>query len=217
MSLLQIMKRFPDHWTCIEYLEKLRFDGIGPYCSLCGSPNVSRKKDGKRVGRWNCTGCGSSFNVLSGTIFQKTRIPLQKWFLAIHFMLSSRKGISSYQLAREIETCQHTAWSILDRIRREMNHHTVNRTFLKGIIEADETYIGVRSNIQGRGTTKTAVLGAVERNGKVVARVIRTADSETIREFVTRYVPEPDESRFITDGLNAYRSIKDSWVCRSLK
>ena len=97
----------------------------------------------------------------------------------------------------------------MDRIRREMNYRTVHRTFLKGIIEADETYIGVRSQIQGRGTTKTAVLGAVERNGKVVARVIRTADSETIREFVTRYIPEPDESRFITDGLNAYRAIGD--------
>ena len=206
-SLLQIAKRFPDQQTCIQYLERLRFEGIGPYCPKCGSPNVLRKKDGTRIGRWNCKGCGSSFNILSGTMFQGTKIKLQKWFLTIHLMLSSRKGISSYQIAREIDTCQYTAWAMMDRIRREMNHHMLNNIFLRGTIEADETYIGAPSNIRGRGTTKIAVLGAVERNGRVVATVIRTADSETIREFVTRYIPEPDGSRFITDGLNAYRAI----------
>jgi transcription elongation factor Elf1 len=76
------MERFPDHKSCIEYLENIRW-GDNPYCPHCGSVDVYQKLDGTRVGRWHCKDCHASFNVLAKTLFQGTHVPLQKWFLAI--------------------------------------------------------------------------------------------------------------------------------------
>ena len=79
MDLLRIFELFPGQESCIAHLENIRF-GDKPYCPLCGGLKIARKSDNYRIGRWNCYECGSSFNVLSGTIFQKTKIPLQKCF-----------------------------------------------------------------------------------------------------------------------------------------
>ena len=206
MSLLKVFKRFPDQESCIGHLEKIRF-GKNPYCPLCGDTNVARKLERERIGRWNCYSCRSSFNVLSGTLFQKTRIPLPKWFLAIHLMLSNRKGISSHQMGRELEMRQQTAWSMMKRIREEMLVKT-GMKLLNGIIEADETYIGQKSNVRGWGTGKATVLGAVERGGNVVAEVIPDISANTIRKFVERYIRQPEDSLLITDGLRGYQPLR---------
>ena len=205
MGLLSVLTRFPDQQACIEHLEEIRFGG-GPFCPLCGCVNVARKRDGHRMGRWNCYACRSSFNVLSGTLFQKTKIPLRKWFLAIQLMLNARKGISSHQVGRDLDMCQQAAWSMMKRIREAMNER-LTMTLLQGIIEADETYIGAPSHRRGRGTEKTAVLGAVERGGNVVAEVIPNVSSETIRDFVEYYIRSPRKSQFISDGLHSYRPL----------
>ena len=119
MNLFTIFTRFPDHEACIEHLENVRF-GDDPYCPLCGSVKVARKGENGRVGRWNCRDCKASFNVLSGTIFQKTRIPLQKWFLGIALMINAKKSLSSCQLARDLELNQKSAWYMMERIRAAM-------------------------------------------------------------------------------------------------
>ena len=149
-----------------------------PACPLCGCVTVGRKADGDRIGRWNCHGCKSSFNVLSGTIFQKTKIELQKWFLAISLVLNAKKSLSSHQLARDLDLNQKTAWYMAMRIRRAM---VDEGTLLSGIVEADEAYVGGkprksnrrdgdRPSTRGRGTDKLPIIGAVERGGKVVAK-----------------------------------------------
>ena len=138
MDLIKIFRRFPDHESCIEHLENVRFEDE-PYCPLCGGLKVARKADGERVGRWNCYDCKSSFNVLSGTIFQKTKIDLQKWFLAIGILLNAKKSVSSHQLARDLDMTQQTAWYMAMRIRKAM---ATNGELLQGIIEADECYVG---------------------------------------------------------------------------
>ena len=76
MDLYQIMERFPDHESCINYLEDIRWDKH-PKCPYCQSEDVAQKQEGDRIGRWNCHDCKSSFNVLSGTLFQGTKIPHQ--------------------------------------------------------------------------------------------------------------------------------------------
>jgi len=81
MNLLSIFSKFPDQEACIEHLEKVRWAGEA-HCPHCGGTSVARKADGGRMGRWNCYSCKSSFNVLAGTIFEKTKLPLQKWFLS---------------------------------------------------------------------------------------------------------------------------------------
>ncbi len=172
MDLISIFSRYPDHEHCIEHLEKVGF-GDQPYCPLCGGLKVARKADGDRIGRWNCHYCKASFNVLSKTIFQKTKIPLQKWFLAIGLLLNAKKSVSSHQLARDLDLNQKTAWYMGMRIRRAMK---LEGELLQGIIEADECYIGGKPrkgnrrdgdkpNKRGRGTRKVSVIGAVERGG----------------------------------------------------
>ena len=98
MNLNTVFEQFPTQESCIAHLEAVRWDNQ-PRCPHCSSVRVARKTDGRRVGRWNCHCCKSSFNVLSGTIFQGTKIPLQKWFLAIAILIDAPKSVSSHQLA----------------------------------------------------------------------------------------------------------------------
>ena len=81
---------------------------------------MARKADGHRIGRWNCHGCKSSFNVLSGTIFERTKLELRKWFLAISLIVNAKRSISSHQLSRDLDLNQKTAWYMATRIRRAM-------------------------------------------------------------------------------------------------
>ena len=215
MNLIQVFQRFPDHESCIEHLERVRWND-NPYCPLCESPRVARKAENDRIGRWNCHECKSSFNVLSGTIFQKTRVPLQKWFLAISLLLNAKKSLSSHQLARDLDLNQKTAWYLAMRIREAMSGDT---EMLTGIVEADEAYIGgkprkpnnhgpdddVPKNPRGRGTKKLPIVGAVERGGKVVARPSEKTDTFALTEFITSNVEQ--DALLITDNYPAYNRL----------
>jgi len=139
MNLIDIFRRFPDQEACIEHLEKIRFRG-GAYCPHCGSIDVARKCDGERIGRWNCHSCKASFNVLSKTIMQKTKIELQKWFMAIGLVVNAKKSLSSCQLSRDLSINQKSAWYMMERIRAAMAAE--DEGLLQGIVEADETYLG---------------------------------------------------------------------------
>ena len=180
MNLLTIVRRFPDQAACIEHLESIRWSGE-PQCPHCGGVKVARKHERHRIGRWNCHDCKSSFNVLSGTIMEKTKIPLQKWFLGIGFMVNAKKSPSSCQLARDLDMTQQSALYMQHRIRGAMAAE--QGPLLQGILEIDETYVGGKPRKanrsedrkpakRGRGsTTKTPVIGVAERGGRVAARV----------------------------------------------
>ena len=211
MDLIQIFQRFPDHEACIEHLERTRWPHT-PACPLCGGVNVGRKADGYRIGRWNCHACHSSFNVLSGTIFEKTKIQLQKWFLAISLVLNAKKSLSSYQLSRDLDLNQKTAWYMVMRIRRAM---VADGELLSGIVEADEAYIGGKPrkhnkhgdntpSPRGRGTDKLPIIGAVERHGRVVAQPSAKVDGLALETFLTRNI-DTANSLLITDEYPAYR------------
>ena len=215
MNLIEIMERYPDQESCIDHLERVRWAGK-PACTHCGSQNIRRKKeDGVgRVGRWHCKDCKASFKVTHGTVFQGTQIPLQKWFMAIALILNAKKGISSYQLERDLDLNQRTAWFLLTRVRAEMADKN-NSILLKGIIEADETYIGGKPRKEnkkedrepaprGRGTSKTTVIGAVARGGEVVAQVVENLTGRTILDFIKKVV-NIKESELMTDEHHGYR------------
>ena len=213
MNLITVFQRFPDHESCIEHLERVRWPHA-PACPLCGGMKVARKADGRRVGRWNCHDCKSSFNVLSGTIFEKTKIGLQKWFLACSLILNAKKSISSYQLARDLDLNQKTAWYMAMRIRRAMVDHG---DLLSGIVEADEVYVGGKPrkgnkreddtpSKRGKGTDKLPIIGAVERGGKVVAEPSRKVDAKTLGDFLSRTV-DMAASVLMTDGNPSYHPL----------
>lgn len=169
-----------------------------------------------RVGRWHCRDCKTSFKVTQGTVFHGTKIPLKKWFMAIALVLNAKKGISSYQLERDLNLNQKTAWYMLQRIRAEMANKTTSVT-LQGIIEVDETYIGGKPRKEnkkedrepaprGRGTSKTAVIGAVERGGQVVAEVAKGLTGRDISELIHRVI-NTKASELMTDEYHAYRTL----------
>ena len=99
MNLLTIFHRYPDQEACIEHLENIRW-GDTPCCPHCGGVKVARKADANRIGRWNCHYCKSSFNVLSGTIFEKTRIP------ASEMVLRNRADRKRQEVFVKLPACQ---------------------------------------------------------------------------------------------------------------
>ena len=177
-SILELLKAFPDEQSCIEQLEELRWDGyvVSPFDS---TSKVYRCKGNK----FKCKNTGKYFNVRTGTLFDNTKIGLQKWFLAIWLVTSHKKGISSLQLARDLDVTQKTAWFMLQRIRKCFDIENDND--LDGDVEVDETYVGSKNKNrhkdkkvkggQGRSAEdKTPVVGMVERGGKLNAKKWKT-------------------------------------------
>ena len=217
MDLLKVMERFPDQEACITHLEKIRWKGK-TQCPHCESEHVGRREETKlgRIGRWNCHDCHATFKVTCGTVFHGAKIALQKWFLAISLIVNAKKSLSSHQLARDLDLNQKTAWRPETCIRAEMAKDSV---LLQGIVEADETYIGGKPRKEnkkedrepskrGRGTDKTAILGAVERGGKVVAQVAEQLTGRSILNFIKRVV-KVDKSMLMTDEWTAYLKLAD--------
>ena len=218
MDLIKIMETFPTQEECIAYLERLRWQG-SPECPHCESTHVRRRneQDIGRIGRWNCHECKSTFKVTHGTVFQGTKIPLQKWFLSISLMGNAKKSLSSCQLARDLGLKQKAAWRVMMKIRAEMGKDNV---LLQGIVEADETYIGGKGRKdyaredgegetpkkRGRGTAKDVVLGAVARGGKVIAQLVENAKGNTIANFIKKFV-KTDASELYTDQYRGYTEI----------
>jgi len=135
MNIIDIYKTFPTQDECIEYLEKLRWKNK-PTCPYCKSKNSTLMPKEKRH---HCNNCNTSYSVTVGTIFHKTKLDLQKWFLAITLILNAKKGISARQLARDLDVNKNTAWYMGMRIKRAMIEQ---RELMNGFIEMDETYIG---------------------------------------------------------------------------
>jgi len=170
------MQRFPDENACRKLLEEIRFKE-NFYCPKCGSTGTIYKyKDG----RFKCKDCNEQFSLTKGTIFERSHIPLQKWFLTIYIFCSHKKGISSHQLSRDIGITQSSAWYMLHRIRTGMRNSSVYKEKLDGIIEIDETYVGGKNKnkhwdkkskrSQGRSTVdKACVFGMLSRTGNVIA------------------------------------------------
>jgi len=219
MNIIQIFKQFPTQESCVKYLEEKRWHGK-PICVYCGSDKVSSHKEKTQSSRLQCLACKRSFSVTMGTIFHDSRLPLQKWFLAISLILNAKKGISSRQLARDLEVQVNTAWSMGHRIRKAMQQN--ESLSLKGIVEMDETYVGGKprkevkkdndkdndntpTNKRGRGTKKQAVVGMIERKGSVKAQVAHNNKlGFSVMSSLVRKNIATKEAILCTDEFKAY-------------
>lgn len=208
-SILQLITVFPDEQTCINHLEKIRWEEsiVSPFDE---NSIVWKCKDN----RYRCKSTGKYFNVKTNTIFDNTKLELQKWFLAIWLVTSHKKGISSYQLGRDLNITQKSAWFMLQRIRNCFGID--DEEPLDGIIESDETFVGGKNKnrhkdkkveqSQGRSfKDKTPVLGLLQRNGNVRAFVVINTQAKTLQPIIRKHVK--DDSVLISDEWHGYRNL----------
>lgn len=209
-SILDLLKAFPDEQTCIDHLEKLRWNGnvLSPFDK---TSKVYKCKGNK----YRCKNTGKYFNVKTNTLFDNTKIQLQKWFLAIYLVTSHKKGISSLQLSRDLDITQKTAWFMLQRIRNCFGISDNDQ--LDNEVEIDETFVGGKNknrhtdkkveNSQGRSfKDKTPVLGMIERKGKLIAKVINDTKGETLTPEIINTVKIT--ASVITDEWMGYNSLQ---------
>lgn len=211
-SIQDLLRVFPNELSCIEHLEDLRWNGeiVSPFDPTSKVYVCKGKK-------YRCKNTGKYFNVKTGTIFEDTKIPLQKWFLALYIFSSHKKGISSHQLARDITVTQKTAWFMLHRLRSAFGSKEADSVLGESnVVEIDETYVGgaeknkhksrKTEGSQGRSTkAKKPVLGMLERGGGLVTFVVDDTKQSTVEPIIHENVKSGSE--VVTDEWIAYRNL----------
>ena len=215
-NLHEMITKLPDEKSCREYLAAQRWpDGV-PVCPYCGNKGAYNIEGGKRY-KCKSSACYKKFSVTVGTIFEASNIPLTKWFLGIYICSAHKKGISSYQLGRDLGIAQKNAWFMLHRIREVLKED--NPPLLMGAVEADETYMSrkyasdyvglpqdeIDYNLKNQVKSKGAVLGLAERDTKTVrVKVFDENTAENIRPEVIKNVKAG--SYLFTDDSNLYKN-----------
>lgn len=209
---------FPDENACSQYLVAHRWPSGVIRCPRCGAE--ANNPVGGRPFKWACYGCnpnGYQFSHIAGTVFENTNKPLRDWFRVLHMMLTSKKGISALQVKRVMGFGSYeTALYMCNRLRAALANEEFRK--LTGVIEMDETYVGGKTRNRHRGSDddkdgphdtgrstkrKTAVIGAVERKGNVVARVIGHVNRNSINHFVSETISNK-VSLLATDDFRSY-------------
>jgi transposase-like protein len=214
LSTYELMEMFPTDESARHYFEAVLWNGI-PQCSHCSF----QEQDGAyshptRIGLYRCHQCQGQFTVQTNTVMHASKIPLRKWLYGLYLIVTARKGISSYQLAKELGITQKSAWFMGHRIRAACRE---GDQLLKGVIEMDETYLGGKEKnkhkyqrIQGtqvRSTkTKTAVVGMRTRDGIVRAASMKSVNSQSIQQRLDEQVAQG--STLCTDEATIYKPIK---------
>jgi len=204
-------REFPDDDACFEAIAEMLYPD-GMTCRTCERIRPHSRISGRRA--YACAGCGTHVYPLAGTIFAKSTTPLKSWFYAMYLMGSTRCGISAKQLERELGVTYKTAWRMFTQIRKLMEE---DGGPLQGIVEVDETWHGGKLNFPGRkGHTgqapgynslanKTPIVGAVERGGRVRAKVVQNVRKATLLPLVSEHVM-PAATVF-TDEHTAYNDL----------
>lgn len=217
---------FHDDDAAREALEAVRWPH-GPNCPHCGNSDASKiakvegKKRSHRPGLYYCNECKGQFTVTVGTVFERSKIPLSKWWLATHLLGASKKGMSAHQLHRMLGVTYKTAWFMAHRIREAMKEDVKSAGPIGGegkTVEADETYIGKRETPRkpspqrkgrpftkkgkGGGAQKRIVVGLVERGGKARMFHLNDATAATVRDVLVRNVDR--SSTLYTDSSRLY-------------
>jgi transposase-like protein len=206
---------FTDNNAAREAMEAVLWPN-GPMCPRCRSLDRIGKVSGNSVrpGLHYCGGCKKQFTVTVGTIFERSKVPLSKWWLAVHLLAASKKGMSSHQLMRMLGVTYQTAWFMTHRIREAMR----SGDFLPpmggsgAIVEADETFIGQKKDVPKRRgyAHKHAVLSLIERGGKVRSFHVSGTAAADLVPIIKANVAR--ETRMMTDEAGQYTHLKKDFA-----
>jgi transposase-like protein len=201
--------------AAVEFFERQRWGSV-PVCVHCESSAVYKMTDaatGERNQRflWRCRECGKQYTVRIGTVYEETRLELRHWCYAFWRASTSKKGVSALEIMRNCQISYKSALFLMNRIRFAMAPDPTDPKLI-GTVECDETYIGGKPRLgdgkihkRGRGTSKTPVFAAVERNGKIRRRVVADVTGETLKAAIREEVDT--RARIITDELASYNGI----------
>jgi transposase-like protein len=210
MNIIEFSEKYGTEEKCREYLFNTRWSE-GFICPKCEHGEYF---DIKSRNLYQCKKCNHQASVTAGTIMDKTRTPLVKWFMAMYLMSEDKRGISALSLMDKIGVAYQTAWSMCHRIRQAMGDRD-EKYHLTGKVELDDSFFGspTEGGKRGRGTEKTAVLTSVSLDceGKpefVKMKVVESVDGESVKEFAGDSIAKGSE--IITDGLNVYTPLSSN-------
>lgn len=220
-SLYELMEAFPHEQACLDHLRAIRWKN-GEFCPYCGHDKLYHFSDNRT---FKCAQCRQRFSIKVGTIFEDTKLPLRKWYMAIWMITSHKKGIASTTLARDLKITQKSAWFVLHRLRHAVRTRSFNKP-LDGIVETDTTFVGGKEKnkhahkrtpgSQG-GANKAVVLGVIEREGELRTAHVADTKAETIHGYVKANVKkgatmmtDEDPSFVGMDGHFMVHSVKHS-------
>ena len=222
-NLRELITSMPDEDTCRKYLMKERWNGV-IVCPYCSCERVTVIEGGKRF-KCNHKDCRKNFSVTVGTIMEASKIPICKWLTAIYLVTAHKKGISSYQLGRDLGVSQKSSWFMLHRIREMLR--AKENVMLDNIVEIDEVYIGgkvgnmsksKRAKLREEGNTyntKTMVMGMIERGGDLKLIPIGQSNNQiAIQPAVKNNVNS--EAVVITDSLGSYTGLDKTFAAHEV-
>lgn len=218
LNLSTLSHLFTNEADARQFLENKRWPNspVCPHCKGKEAYQLTAKPNSRhpvRPGVYKCKSCREQFTVRVGTIFEDSKIPLSKWLMAIHLMTSSKKGVSSHQIARELGITQKSAWFLNHRIREAMKLEPMS-SMLQGTVEVDETYVGGKPrkgtgpHKRGRGTDKTPVMVLVERDGNARAMPLENVTGDTLKNEIAVNVAK--EAIIVTDELPSYHGVREN-------
>ena len=218
-SLQEAIVYFSNPDNCIDYLAIRRWPDGKVVCPTCGCQTV-KFSDKRRT--WTCAKhhAKREFSIKIGTVMEDSPIPLDKWLTATWLVTNCKNGISSYEIARDVKVTQKSAWFMLHRIRLAMQDDFFGSK-LAGEVEVDETFIGGKARnmhvserkrrITGTGTKdKTAVVGILERGGKIRASVVPSRRKKVLQEEVRKHVTAG--AALYTDALLSYEGLASDYA-----
>ena len=199
-----------------EALEVCRWPN-GPVCPHCGSVErivlIGGEKRSHRSGLYYCNGCKGQFTVTVGSVFERSKVPLTKWWLATFLLGSSKKGMSSHQLHRMLGVTYKTAWFMTHRIREAMREGHFEPLGGEGkFVESDETYTGgkAKNRAYKAPPPKEAVVALVERGGKVRSFHVPEVTAQTMKPIIVDAITK--DSHFRTDESGVYWNIGEQFA-----